>query len=106
MAKKTFVELVDDLDGTTATGTVSFGLDGVEYEIDLSDENAEKLRSALGEWTAKARRTGGRRARGTGTSAPSGDASRIREWARGQGIEVSDRGRISAGIREAYLAAH
>ena len=65
MAKKTFVELTDDIDGTKATETVSFGLDGVTYEIDLHARNAAKLRKAVEKWSGNARRTGGRKHRGT-----------------------------------------
>lgn len=108
MARKTYVELIDDVDGTKAEETVSFALDGVAYEIDLSEENAASLRSELATWVEKARRVGGRRTRGTsgGRSGSSGDSARIREWARGQGYEVPDRGRISGTIRKAYEDAH
>lgn len=104
MARKTFVELVDDMDGGKADETVSFGLDGVAYEIDLSAENAAELREALGVWAGKARRVGGRRQRGTTTTGE--DTAAIREWARENGHDVSERGRISADVRDAYLAAH
>lgn len=103
MARKTQVLLVDDIDGTDASNTVTFGLDGVSYEIDLNDENAAQLRSDLEKWTALARRTGGRAKRG---AAPAGDAKKIREWASENGYEVSERGRIPAEIREAYAKAN
>ena len=107
MARKTYVELIDDTDGTKADETVSFALDGVAYEIDLSEENAAQLRSDLATWVEKARRVGGRRTRGTSSArSSSGDSARIREWARGQGFEVPDRGRISGAIRKAYEDAH
>lgn len=107
MARKTYVELVDDLSGDKADETVSFALDGVAYEIDLSEANAAKFREELGSWVEKARRVGGRRSRGT-TSGRSGsnDSARIREWAREAGYEVPDRGRISGTIRKAYEEAH
>lgn len=107
MARKTYVELIDDIDGSKAEETVSFALDGVAYEIDLSEDNAAKLRGELGTWVEKARRVGGRRSRGTSTSSAGGsnDTPRIREWARSNGYEVSDRGRISSEIRSAYYAA-
>lgn len=104
MARKTFVELVDDMDGGKADETVSFGLDGVAYEIDLSAENASELREALGVWAGKARRVGGRRQRGTASTGE--DTAAIRTWARENGHDVPERGRISATIRDAYLAAH
>lgn len=108
MARKTYVELIDDISGDKAEETVSFALDGVAYEIDLSAENAEKLREELGAWVGKARRVGGRRQRGTASAsrASSNDSARIREWAREAGYEVPDRGRISGTIRKAYEEAH
>lgn len=108
MARKTYVELIDDIDGSKAEETVSFALDGVAYEIDLSEDNAAKLRGELGTWVEKARRVGGRRSRGASTSSAGGsnDTPRIREWARSNGHDVSDRGRIPAEVFEAYDAAH
>lgn len=107
MARKTYVELIDDLTGDKADETVSFALDGVAYEIDLSEGNAKKFRDEVGGWTEKARRVGGRRARGTSSARSSAnDSARIREWAREAGYEVPDRGRISGTIRTAYEEAH
>ena len=107
MARKTYVELIDDLSGETADETVSFALDGVAYEIDLTEANASTFREQLGTWVGKARRVGGRRARGTAPSrSGSNDSARIREWARQAGYEVPDRGRISGTIRKAYEEAH
>ncbi len=105
MANKVVVQLVDDIDSSPASETVTFGLDGVNYEIDLNDEHAAQLREAFSPWVGRARRTGGRKST-RGSAAPkasSSDASRIREWARSQGIEVSERGRIPAELRERYL---
>lgn len=105
MARKTTVELVDDLTGEVASDTVQFGIDGVSYEIDLTDENAEKLRDALRVWVEKSRRIGGRkRPGGVGGAARPNDAAKVREWARENGYEVPDRGRIPSEIREAYEA--
>ena len=122
MAQRVNVVLVDDIDGNGAVETVTFALDGVEYEIDLSEENANKLRDALGVYIGHGRRTGGRRRSGGGSSGGGGDqkstrsrssapsdgpsASEIREWARANGHTVPDRGRVSAEVREAYAAAH
>ncbi|MDN5821048.1 MAG: Lsr2 family protein [Brachybacterium sp.] len=107
MARKTYVELIDDLSGDKADETVNFALDGVAYEIDLSEANASKLREELGSWVEKARRVGGRRSRGTASGrSSSNDSAKIREWARGAGYEVPDRGRISGTIRKAYEEAH
>src|SRR5712664_633700 len=74
MAQKTIVQLIDDLDGTSSESieTITFGLDGVVYEIDLSDDNAEKLRDNLAEFITSARRTGGRAKRGAATSTAAG----------------------------------
>jgi hypothetical protein len=108
MASRTIVELVDDLQGGPADESVSFGLDGREYEIDLSTANAKKLRSALEAYQSAARRLGARpvgRPRGrTAQAAGTGDAAEIREWAVSNGFEVSSRGRIPAQLREAYEA--
>lgn len=120
MAQKTIVTLVDDLTGEEAEDitTVEFALDGVTYEIDLDDKNSARLRDALAEYVAAARRTGGRRAggrrrsgAGTGTpraTSPGGydreTSKQIREWAKGQGFEVSDRGRVPNNVVEAWEA--
>lgn len=105
MARKTVIELVDDVNGGEADQSVSLALDGVAYEIDLSDENAAKLREDVEVWTARARRVGGRR-RGAPRPSNSGEVAAIRQWAKENGHEVSERGRISAALREAYTAAH
>ena|SRR5699024_4499174 len=105
MARKTQVILIDDIDGSEATATVSFALDGVAYEIDLNDDNAQELRDQLSSWTDKARRVGGRRTRGT-RSRSANNAGKIRQWAKDNGHEVSERGRIPKEIQEAYAAAH
>ncbi|RRO15761.1 Lsr2 family protein [Saccharopolyspora rhizosphaerae] len=110
MAQKVTVQLVDDVDGSQADSTVEFALDGVNYQIDLSADNAAKLRDALASYVANARKTGGRKRSGTkagkSSSAPTqADRERnqaIREWAREQGMQVSDRGRIPAEVVEAY----
>ena len=108
MAQHTQVILVDDLDGGTADETITFGLDGVNYEIDLSDANAARLREALGEWTSKARRQGGPRRTNSARQASTrrADLNDIRIWARGQGYTVSDRGRVAREVQEAYDRAH
>lgn len=106
MARKTQVILTDDIDGSEATDTVSFGLDGVAYEIDLNDENAQRLREQLAVWADKARRVGGRRNTGTRNASSSNESAKIRAWAKDNGYEVSERGRIAKGIRDAYNAAN
>lgn len=104
MAQRVQIILEDDLDGGNADETVKFGLDGAEYEIDLSKKNAAALRKALAPYTASARKASGRRRRGSATKGAS-DAATIREWASDNGYEVSSRGRIPAELREAYVAA-
>ncbi len=108
MAQKVQVLLVDDIDEGKADETVQFGLDGVSYEIDLSSKNATKLRDALAGYVGAARRVGARagRRRGRSRSADNGSASEVREWARANGYQVSDRGRVSAEVTEAFRAAH
>lgn len=108
MASRTIVELTDDVDGGKAAETVSFGLDGRSYEIDLSAKNAKALRSALDAYVAAGRRTGSSRARrstGGGATRDREQTQAIREWARASGYKVSERGRISAEILAAYNAA-
>ncbi|MFV0251969.1 MAG: Lsr2 family protein [Beutenbergiaceae bacterium] len=107
MAQKIQMLLIDDLDGSEANETISFAVDGVSYEIDLNEDNAAQLRDAFARWTGHARKAGRRGAgRRTGAASRSGDTGAIREWARANGYQVSDRGRVSAQIREAYAVAH
>ncbi|MGI8522458.1 MAG: histone-like nucleoid-structuring protein Lsr2 [Nocardioides sp.] len=109
MAQKVHIVLEDDLDGGDATQTLTFGLDGTDYEIDLSDSNATGLRDALALYVAHGRRTtSGRRGvrRATTRSNLGPSAREIRDWARSNGHKVPDRGRIPAAVREAFLAAH
>lgn len=107
MAQRVQVVLEDDLDGGKADETVSFGLDGATYEIDLSKKNAAKLRDALSAYVGSGRRVAGRRGGGRARSRGRGgsDSAQIREWAKANGYDVSERGRISAEIREAYNSA-
>ena len=103
MAQRVQTLLIDDLDGEEAEGTVRFGLDGAEYEIDLSAEHAEALRRALAPNVSAARQApgaadrrpdrGGRRAAGAGAA----DPVAVQEWAKSQGIEVKDRGGCRPG---------
>ncbi|GAA2914442.1 Lsr2 family protein [Streptomyces thioluteus] len=109
MAQKVQVLLVDDLDGGEADETVTFALDGKSYEIDLTTDNADKLRGLLEPYAKNGRRTGGRsagRARGRAASAGSPDTAKIRAWAKENGYNVNDRGRVPAEIREAYEKAN
>jgi hypothetical protein len=115
MAQQVVVELVDDLDGSQSDdiNTVTFGLDGVEYEIDLTEANATRLRDVLGAFVAAARRTGGRVKRGTATSRPGvrppanrEQTKAVREWAWKNGYELAERGRIPGSVLAAYEEAH
>lgn len=108
MATKTVVRIIDDLDGTELNEgegeTVRFGLDGVEYELDLSHANAEELRALIGPYIEAGRRIGGRRrtgghARQVTTNV---DTRAVRAWAKSHGIEVSSRGRIPQTVIDEY----
>ena len=105
VAQRVQIILEDDYDGGAADETVTFALDGAEYEIDLSSENAGKLRDELAGWIGHARKTGGRRKR-AGKSNDSSSTSEIRAWALANGHAVSSRGRVSADVREAYEKAN
>lgn len=110
MAQKVQVILVDDLDGGEAEESVSFSLDGVNYEIDLSAANAEALRDAIAPWVGHARKVSGRASRGRtagrGRGPAKADLGDVRSWARDNGYQVSDRGRVSAEVMAAYEGAH
>jgi len=108
MAQRVNVVLVDDVDGSDAAETVTFGIDGTEYEIDLSAANAAKLRDALAVYVGHGRRTGGRRRRGAPRNSAKSAATpaEIREWARNNGWDIPDRGRVAGEVREAFDAAH
>jgi hypothetical protein len=123
MAQQTTVRFVDDLDGSEASGTVNFGLDGRRYEIDLSEANAARLREALAPFVGVARAAGGRRSAGRSSGRGRGarqsvaaaqstparssrnETAASRQWAREHGHQVSDRGRIAKSIMKAYRAA-
>lgn len=106
MATITTMQVIDDLDGSADAETVGFGLDGVSYEIDLSQANAQRLRDALAEFVAAARRVGGRRTGRRAGATTSSETARIRAWAQENGYQVSARGRLPAEVIAAYRAAH
>jgi hypothetical protein len=110
MAQKVVVELTDDLDGGKAAETVTFGLDGRAYDIDLSARNAKALRKVLAPYVDSARRVKTGRPAGGRTrtaAARSGSSTQdVREWARSQGIAVADRGRIPSDLAAKFQAAH
>jgi len=109
MAQRIQTFFIDDLDGSEAEGTVLFGLDGTHYKIDLSTEHAKELRTALARYIEAGRRITGtaRRAGQTGRKAPANGASNteVRAWAKAQGLDVKERGRIPADLIAQYQAA-
>lgn len=106
MAQKIQTLFVDDIDGSEAEGTVRFGLDAADYEIDLSVEHREELHKALAAYIAHARKIGVARRSDRGRrSARAADTHKAREWAREQGIDIKDRGRVPAHILEQYRQA-
>ncbi len=107
MAQKVQTLYIDDIDGGEAAGTVRFGLDGVDYEIDLSAEHTDELHTALGTYIGHARKVGGtaRRAPRGRRGASAIDTTAVRNWAREQGIDIKDRGRVPADIIARYQAA-
>jgi hypothetical protein len=114
MAQRTIIRIIDDLDDTEivdGTGeTVRFGLDGREYEIDLTQEHADELRAALDRYAQAARRVGGRQNRAGNTGAKPAasvdySSQAVRAWARANKIDVSPRGRIPQSVVERFRAA-
>ena len=107
MAQRIQTLFIDDIDGGAADGTVRFGLDGADYEIDLSGEHSDELRTALGKYIEHSRKIGGttRRAGRGGRGANGIDAAKVREWAKGNGYDIKERGRVSADLVEKYQAA-
>ncbi|WP_211881686.1 histone-like nucleoid-structuring protein Lsr2 [Pseudarthrobacter albicanus] len=107
MARKVHVQLIDDLSGENADGTVRFSVDGADYEIDLTADHATELRGVLEKYIAHARRLRGTPDRRGTRTAPTGreETQRIRDWAKAHGYNPSARGRISQDIKQAYDAA-
>jgi hypothetical protein len=108
MAQKIQTLFIDDIDGGEAEGTIRFALDGTAYEIDLNSKHSEELRSALGKYVSHARKIGGttrRSSTSTGRRASTVDTVAVRAWAREQGIDIKERGRVPANIVEQYRAA-
>jgi len=114
MAKTVITQVTDDLDGSSGAETITFAYRGTTYEIDLGRRNASAFDKMMKPYLDAARKVtaprGGRRGssngRRTGRRSPAGELASIREWARAQGYSVSDRGRISANVMEAYEKAH
>lgn len=105
MAQKSVVSLEDDLDGGPADETVRFAIGGVEYEIDLSTNNAARLRRQLAPFVEHARKVGRASGRPVRTAASRQRSHDIRAWAREQGLDLSERGRIPASVARKYEAA-
>ncbi len=107
MAKTVNVVISDDLDGSPGARTVSFGIDGHSYEIDLGQKNLARLQKSLQPFIDAGRRTAHRRAaKPARGGAPGADGAAVRAWAAAQGLRVSERGRISAEVLSSYEAAH
>jgi hypothetical protein len=104
MTSKVIVLLEDDVDGTRADETIEFGIDGATYNIDLSASNAKRLRDALDGYVSKARKVSGKRSSGPKLSTGP-DLKAVRAWAKANGVEISERGRVSQNVLEQYRAA-
>jgi hypothetical protein len=107
VAQKVQTLYIDDIDGSEAAGTVRFGLDGTDYEIDLNAAHTDELHATLGTYIDHARKVGGisRRTPRGRRSASAIDTTAVRTWAREQGIDIKDRGRVPADIVTRYQAA-
>lgn len=108
MAKKVKTILIDDIDGSDAAETLTFGLDNVNYEIDLNEAHAKELRDSLARWIKSGRKVSGRRRRGTVPAVNSEIRElnrRVRAWASEKGIPVNDRGRVPQKLIDQYRAA-
>jgi hypothetical protein len=107
VASRVITLITDDLDGTEAQETVTFALDGTEFEVDLNDAHAKELRVALEPYMKAGRKTGSKGRRRRSSASTDGDQIKaMRSWAKAHNLKVSDRGRVSAEIREAYSKAH
>ena len=107
MAQQVQTLFIDDIDGGPAEGTVRFGLDGTDYEIDLSTEHNEELHKVLAGYVTHARKAAGAARRGLRGRRPASslDTRKVREWARAEGIDIKERGRVPAEVIEKYKAA-
>jgi hypothetical protein len=110
MAQQFQVRYIDDLDGTDlgeTSNTISFAFEGKEYSIDLSDDNAQAFREAVAPYVEAGHRVTGNKVKtARKTTTTSGDTKAIRDWARSNGYDVSDRGRIPADVMQAYETAN
>jgi hypothetical protein len=106
VAQRTQILYVDDIDGSAAEGTVRFGLDGADYEIDLNKKHAEQLAQAIRPYIDAARKVSSSRRAARGSRPARHNQSDVRAWARARGLKVSDRGRIPADVLAKYESAH
>jgi hypothetical protein len=106
VAQRTQILYIDDIDGSEAEGTVRFGFDGVDYEIDLNKKHADQLTKAIRPYLDVARKVSSSRRAARGSRPARHDQSDVRAWARAQGLSVSDRGRIPADVLARYESAH
>ena len=109
MAQYFQTRYTDDLDETDlgeTANTLSFAFDGKDYSIDLSDENAESFRQAIAPYIEAGRRVTGTRTKTARARSGGSNTKAVREWARANGYDVSDRGRIPADIMDAYATAN
>lgn len=107
MAKKTFTHILDDIDGSEDAESLTFSYNNKSYEIDLSSKNKKKLEDALAPYIQAARSTGGaRRSSGSSRGASRNDLAAVRAWAKDNGHDVSERGRVPVSVLDAYDAAH
>jgi hypothetical protein len=105
MAQKIQTLFIDDIDGSEAEGTVRFGFDGTNYEIDLSDKHSDELRTALRKYVEHARRISGSARRPiarVGRKPSTVDTVAVRAWAREKGYDIKDRGRVPSGLVAKY----
>jgi hypothetical protein len=104
MSSKVLVVLEDDMDGGKASETIAFAIDGTQYEIDLNDQNAKKLRDALDGYVSKARKVSGKRSTSRKASSEV-DNKAVRRWAQANGVELSKRGRIPQDVVSQFRSA-
>ena len=106
MAQKIQTLFIDDIDGGVAEGTVRFALDGTDYEIDLSGKHSDELRTTLRKYIEHARKVGGQARRATRGASRRGsstiDTAKVREWAKSEGYDIKDRGRVPAELVARY----
>jgi hypothetical protein len=108
MAQKIQTLFIDDIDGGAAESTVHFALDGTDYEIDLNAKHTEELRNSLASYVSHARKVGGtsrRTSRTRRSNAGAIDTAKVREWAKAEGYDIKDRGRVPAGVVTKYREA-